>query len=178
MSCLSLSRERALCLSLTKCVSESQMFASSCSARESVCEREAGTAFPPREREGVCPAAGESGCVLPRETSVRIPGRMHVTGKCRDISMQHTCSRHAAWDPRKKVPSCSDTPSRSHTPSHLLTERLYCVWARGTERRERYFFIKNLQVRIHFIIEIIIGAPASRHVSSNSLFQVALHSPS
>jgi len=24
---------------------------------------------------------------------------LHVTGKYRDISMQHTCSRHAAWDP-------------------------------------------------------------------------------
>ena len=24
---------------------------------------------------------------------------LHVTGKYRDRSMQHTCSRHAAWDP-------------------------------------------------------------------------------
>ena len=24
---------------------------------------------------------------------------LHVTGKDRDRSMQHTCSRHAAWDP-------------------------------------------------------------------------------
>ena len=24
---------------------------------------------------------------------------LHVTGKYRDIIMQHTCSRHAAWDP-------------------------------------------------------------------------------
>ena len=24
---------------------------------------------------------------------------LHVPGKYRDISMQHTCSRHAAWDP-------------------------------------------------------------------------------
>jgi len=24
---------------------------------------------------------------------------LHVTGKYRDASMMHTCSRHAAWDP-------------------------------------------------------------------------------
>ena len=23
---------------------------------------------------------------------------LHVTGKYRDVIMQHTCSRHAAWD--------------------------------------------------------------------------------
>ena len=28
---------------------------------------------------------------------------LHVTGKHRDRSMQHTCSRHAAWDPHIKV---------------------------------------------------------------------------
>ena len=26
---------------------------------------------------------------------------LHVTGKYRDKSMTHTCSRHAAWDPRR-----------------------------------------------------------------------------
>ena len=28
--------------------------------------------------------------------------RLHVAGKYRDRSMQHTCSRHAAWDPPNK----------------------------------------------------------------------------
>ena len=26
---------------------------------------------------------------------------VHVTGKYRDRSMQHSCSRHATWDPHK-----------------------------------------------------------------------------
>ena len=26
---------------------------------------------------------------------------LHVTGKYRDKSMQHTCSRHTVWDPHK-----------------------------------------------------------------------------
>ena len=26
---------------------------------------------------------------------------LHVTGKYRGIRMQHTCSRHAAWDPHR-----------------------------------------------------------------------------
>ena len=27
------------------------------------------------------------------------PEQLHVTGEYRDRSMQHTCSRRAAWDP-------------------------------------------------------------------------------
>ena len=27
---------------------------------------------------------------------------LNVTGKYRDISMQHTCSRHATWDPHTR----------------------------------------------------------------------------
>ena len=28
---------------------------------------------------------------------------LHVTGKYRYICMQHTCSRHVAWDPHRKL---------------------------------------------------------------------------
>jgi len=33
---------------------------------------------------------------------------LHVTGKYGDRSKQHTCSRHAAWDPHN-----SDSPSEA-----------------------------------------------------------------
>ena len=42
---------------------------------------------------------------------------------------------------------------------------------------EEEFFVDNLLVRIHFIIEMIWWT-ASRHGSLNSLFQVALYPPS
>jgi len=45
------------------------------------------------------------------------------------------------------------------------------------EVRERKFFVDNLLVQIHYIIVLITTEPASRHVSSNPLFQVVLHLP-
>ena len=33
---------------------------------------------------------------------------LHVTGRYRNISMQHTCSRHATWDLRLHLPTAHD----------------------------------------------------------------------
>jgi hypothetical protein len=44
---------------------------------------------------------------------------LHATGKCRNRSMQHTCSRYAAWDPQR----CSGTPRTSH----LISEAGSCL---------------------------------------------------
>ena len=42
---------------------------------------------------------------------------LHVTGKYRDRSMQHTCSRHAAWDPHR----LGVTTSTPHPTTHALS---------------------------------------------------------
>jgi len=52
---------------------------------------------------------------------------------------------------------------------HATPER----WAMAC--REREFFIDNLLVRIHLIVEMIFSRPALRHGSLNSVSQVALY---
>ena len=49
---------------------------------------------------------------------------LHVTGKCRDISMTHTCSSHAAWDSYKVPiplgPLGSSSSQHRRTPELVL----------------------------------------------------------
>ena len=49
----------------------------------------------------------------------------HATGKCRDISMQNTCYRHAAWDPHAPPldTAGADRAQRASQPlcDHALT---------------------------------------------------------
>ena len=65
------------------------------------------------------------------------------------------------------------------TPLEGKTEDSDFDARRDCPGREKEFFIDNLLVRIHTIIEMILvndfSKPALRHESLNSLFQVALY---
>ena len=44
---------------------------------------------------------------------------LHATGEYRDIRMQHTCSRHAAWNLTKRLPQAWP----AHQPLLFATRR-------------------------------------------------------
>ena len=69
---------------------------------------------------------------------------LHVTGKCKDRSMQHTCSRHAAWDPHMllNLQSLSfgfrmaqPEPCKAPIPQHF--------WANSAGENTLILFITN-----------------------------------
>ena len=78
-----------------------------------------GTIQPPLQRKSMEHQRINASSAIPHILmSVRIPSCMpgacvlqHVTEKYRDRSMQHTCSRHAAWDPHNEGPSIFPSPS-------------------------------------------------------------------
>ena len=65
---------------------------------------------------------------------------LHVTGKYRDKSMTHTCSRHAAWDPHSHTSSAVNTPSynanRESNGSNVIPRRAHAIPGRS-EHPER-----------------------------------------
>ena len=83
---------------------------------------------------------------------------------------------------------CPHVHSHVAGPRERLAARLENIWPLPpyvsgcsqpgcrTRQREREIFIDNLLVRVRLIIEM--SRPALRHVSLNSLFQVALYLPS
>ena len=96
--------------------------------------------------------------------------RVSLTDSVR-LNLGSLLSSFNAWSPvRIHRPSTSNVVS--DTPSLSQTE-IVCFATMGCDG-EREFFVDNLMVRIHLIIEMIFSRPALRHGSLNSLFQIAL----
>ena len=75
----------------------------------------------------------------------------HVTGKCRNRSMQHTCSRHAAWDPHTGSAWFPDSIGVSlESPSAQLSP----LWAvivgedDGEGRPWHYIYVYSIESRL------------------------------